>query len=44
MPSLYRLHRAALCAAVFGIAAVSTASAEEIIIGVATAQTGGLAP
>ncbi|MEI8700335.1 MAG: ABC transporter substrate-binding protein [Mesorhizobium sp.] len=46
MPKLYRLQRAALYAAVFGttVAIVSTASAEEIIIGAATAQTGGLAP
>ena len=46
MPKLYRLHHAVLYAAVFGttVAVVSAASAEEIIIGAATAQTGGLAP
>ena len=46
MPSPYRLHHAALLAAGFA-AAILTApavSAQEIIIGAATAQTGGLAP
>ncbi len=46
--SAYRLQRAALCAATFGFAALVVAPAawaqEEIIIGVASAQTGYLAP
>lgn len=47
MPSPYRLHRAALCAAVFGLAITTAPAAfadDEIIIGAATAQTGVLAP
>jgi branched-chain amino acid transport system substrate-binding protein len=46
MPRLYHLHRAALAAAVFGVTVSGSgiARSEEIIIGAATAQTGGLAP
>lgn len=46
MPNPYKLHRLTLATAIFGAAAVlsSAVSAEEIIIGAATAQTGGLAP
>lgn len=45
--SAYRRHRAALAATCFGLAAAfgaTAAAAEEIAIGVATAQTGYLAP
>ncbi|MEZ5802749.1 MAG: ABC transporter substrate-binding protein [Rhizobiaceae bacterium] len=46
MPSRYRLHSLALAAAVFATATAASNGvfAEEIIIGAATAQTGGLAP
>jgi len=46
MTSFYGLRRAAIGAAVFAMTAtgVTAAFAEEIIIGAATAQTGGLAP
>lgn len=46
MPSMLSKHRAALCASVFSVAlcVAPAAFAEDIIVGAATAQTGGLAP
>ncbi len=47
MSGAYRLRCAAICMGVFGMATASVttaALAEEIVIGIATAQTGGLAP
>lgn len=44
MTALHHLRRSALCAALGATFAVTAASAEEIVVGAATAQTGGLAP